>query len=441
MTKQGKREISFRCPQCNGSGIIAVDKIDKSQPSRPHLVRCPRCAGSVTVNFPSGEEVEISVNGAISDEVERVLTSAYTRIAQLHSKKNVEKGGSMKADVAVLTALPMELEAFLRHGTSWERIETEKGSIRTYYQRTTETGVSVVAACASGMGQLNAALLTRDIIDVWSPKKLILVGIAGGLRREISLGDIVVSDQIVDYELGKVTSFGANPRWSVYRSDALLRDRIENYRSLEWLSRVSTARPDGKQNIIPKIHSGVVLSGNKVIADEKTAGALRSVWTRAAAIEMEASGIAAALYQTSDSPSFVMIKGICDRADSKKDDRWQAYAADVAGAFTMAFILDKLHPSDTKAPKPEKVPVTSVPSLPSVDFRAIRLALSSAFDLRELKILSSDLGVDWDNIAGGDVKDEKIVELLWYMKRRNNLNKLIDAVKQERPGLLDAYVP
>ena len=55
------------------------------------------------------------------------------------------------------------------------------------------------------MGQINAALLARDVIARFTPRKILLVGIAGGLGKEVSLGDIVVSDQIVDYEIGKVT--------------------------------------------------------------------------------------------------------------------------------------------------------------------------------------------------------------------------------------------
>ena len=61
-------------------------------------------------------------------------------------------------------------------------------------------------------------------------------------------------------------------------------------------------------------------------------GALKNVWNRAVGIEMEAAGVCAALYQMPDAPSFVMIKGICDFADAKKDDKWQAYAADAASA-------------------------------------------------------------------------------------------------------------
>lgn len=425
---------------CGGTGTISVNNIDQSVHNKSHLIQCPICAGTISVAFPSGANVTFSVEGTSSDEVQQVLSDTYTSIAMQHNTNVLEDGGAMSIDVAVITALPMELEAFMRQGVHWEPIENEKGSIRTYFKHTNAAGVTIIAACASGMGQLNAALLTRDVIEEWAPKKLILVGIAGGLGKEVKLGDIVVSDQIVDYELGKITPAGTSPRWSVYRSDPRLKERLTNYRKSDWVKHITADRPDGNKSIIPAVHSGVVLSGNKVIADEKTAGALRSVWSRAAAIEMEAAGIASALYQTEKTPSFIMIKGICDHADSKKDDRWQLYAAEAAGAFTMAFILDKLQINDTKPPKPEKIIETKVESLPRVDFRAIRLVLSSAFDLRELKILVSDLGIDWDNIAG-DIKDEKIIELLWYMKRRGKFEELIILVNQERDGLLDAYAP
>ncbi len=435
-----KQILNFQCHTCGGTGIISAKDIAPSSPYNLKRIQCPICAGTILVELPTGANVTFTVEGANSNEVQQVLSETYTNIMSQHNNKSLENGGAMRTDVAVITALPMELDAFMRQGDNWEPIENDKGSIRTYFKHTNAAGVTIIAACASGMGQLNAALLTRDVIEEWAPKKLILVGIAGGLSKEVKLGDIVVSDQIVDYELGKITPTGTTPRWSVYRSDPRLKERLANYSNSDWVKGIAAERPVGDQTIIPKIHTGVVLSGNKVIADEKTAGALRSVWTRAAAIEMEASGIASALYQKETSPSFVMIKGICDHADSKKDDRWQLYAAEAAGAFAMAFILDKLQINDTKPPKPEKIIETKVESLPRVDFRAIRLALSSAFDLRELKILVSDLGLDWDNIAG-DIKDEKIIELLWYMKRRAKLEKLIGLVNEERDGLLDAYAP
>lgn len=357
------------------------------------------------------------------------------------SADQIKSSGETRADIAILTALPLELDAFLAYSEPWHPLNTLTGSPRTYYHSETATGLSIVAASALGMGQINAALLARDVIDEWKPRKVILVGIAGGLSETVNLGDIVISEQIVDYELGKVTKGNATPRWSAYRSDAFLLDTLLNFKNVDWRSQIRTERPDGKGTEETQTHFGVVLSGNKVIADEQTAGALSSIWTRAAAIEMEAAGVAAALYQyRGSSVGFIMIKGICDKADSRKNDVWQEYAAHSAGAFTASLIASfqrmPIQKEDLDVHKKlEREPKVQVGN---VDFRALRFALSEAFDKTELKTLVFDLGVDWDEIKG-ETKTEKIIELVNYLKRRSILNKLLDLVRQERPGLLEGY--
>jgi nucleoside phosphorylase len=359
----------------------------------------------------------------------------------IFTKKNekvMSKQSSQSIDIAILVALQKELDAVLASAGSWNRHQ-DSSDIRTYYTSATITGLSVLAARSSGMGQINAALLARDVVAHFKPHKVLLVGIAGGLGNEICLGDIVVSDQVVDYEVGKVTVGGVKPRWSVYRSDALLRERLLDHHDPSWLARIKVPRPDGDKSARPAIRSGVVLSGNKVFANAAEAGVLADVWSRAAAIEMEAAGVAAALHQSADPPpGFVMVKAICDRADAAKDDLWQEYAAEVAAAFVTSHVFGHLQPSDAKAQKKEKN--LPQPSAGGIELRALRLALSAAYDLRELKILVSDLELDWDNIAG-DIKDEKIVELIWHFKRRERLERLIRVVRKERPGLLDAFSP
>jgi nucleoside phosphorylase len=340
-----------------------------------------------------------------------------------------------QVDVALVTALPLELEAILRHGGPWSRVNTSEDSLRTYYRTSTRSGISIVATCALDMGQLNAALATRDIIEAWHPKKVLLVGIAGGLGSNVNLGDIVVSEQIVDYELGKVTRKGVDLRWSVYRSDPMLSDRLRNFRNLNWVRAIAIPRPDHRTEIVPKVVHNVVLSGNKIIADEKTAGALASVWKRAGAIEMEGAGVAAAVYQMKNGPSFIIIKGICDKADSKKADDWQPYAADAAATFAMCFVQEALQSSDTVIVAPEKMLEIEVPG---VDPRALRLALAAAFDMNELKVFVSDLKVNWDEISGATLS-VRIVELIGYMQRRGRLPDLIALIKKERPGLLESY--
>ena len=158
------------------------------------------------------------------------------------------------------------------------------------------SGLALVGVACTGMGQLNAAALAKDVVDIYKPKSIILIGIAGGLDKSIPLGDVVISDQIVDYELGKVTPEGLDVRWSVYPPNPTLVNRAQSFNNSTWKKYITTTRPENT-DAEPSSHIGLYLSGNKVIADEKTAGVLKSFWNRGAAIEMEAAGIAAMLRQ------------------------------------------------------------------------------------------------------------------------------------------------
>ena len=338
----------------------------------------------------------------------------------------------MNADCAIVTALSSELDKVLFHFRHAKQIINEERGGRVYFETMSPSGLHLVGASSIGMGQLNAAALVRDVIDRYSPKSLILVGITGSLEKNIPLGDVVISDQIIDYELGKVKPTGFEPRWSAYPVDGNILQKAQNYNNNSWVDYIRTERPDGIKNIKPKSHIGLYLCGNKVIADERTAGALKSFWIKASAIEMEAAGIAVMLRQMTYPPSFIVIKGVCDYADSSKNDNWQAYAADAAASFTYSFVTEQLSRSDINWP-PNKLKKIELEN------RNLRITLQEVFDLSELKVLCIDLGFDWDEIAGSR-KSEKIADLIQYAKRRARLEDLIHLVNEERDGILSSYV-
>lgn len=338
----------------------------------------------------------------------------------------------MAVDCALVTALPKELNALLFHFRYFKPIKSESGV--SYYETLSPTGLSLVGAVALGMGQLNAVILANKVIQDYNPKKLILVGIAGGLDYKIPLGDIVISEQIVDYEIGKITPDGFTPRWSVYPCDAGLLNGVNNIRGDHWQRYITSPRPKNDNQL--GFHTGTYLSGNKVIASEEMAGALKAIWNRASAIEMEAAGLAALLRQIPNPPGFITVKGICDYADSKKNDDWQAYAADAAASFAYSLVCESLTPDDMK-PFVRREPSVQIKN---IDYRALRLILGDVYDMTELKILCRDLNVDWDEIPG-DRKSERISEFIEYLKRRGRLEDMIDLVNKERNNVLQAYTP
>jgi len=111
---------------------------------------------------------------------------------------------------------------------------------------------------------------------------------------------------------------------------------------------VSTA-VDGKQSRPGdmRVHYGLIASGNQVIKDAKLRDGLNeSLSGNVLCVEMEAAGL------MNDFPCIV-IRGICDYADSQKNKDWQEHAAAVAAACAKE-LLEYVQPSDVDRERPVK---------------------------------------------------------------------------------------
>jgi nucleoside phosphorylase len=75
----------------------------------------------------------------------------------------------------------------------------------------------------------------------------------------------------------------------------------------------------------PRVHYGLIASGNQVMRDGKTRERLRKD-LNVMCFEMEAAGLM-------DKFPCLVVRGICDYADSHKNKRWQDYAAAAAAAY------------------------------------------------------------------------------------------------------------
>ncbi|KAF5856262.1 hypothetical protein ETB97_007641 [Aspergillus alliaceus] len=82
----------------------------------------------------------------------------------------------------------------------------------------------------------------------------------------------------------------------------------------------------------PVIHRGLILSGNGVVKSSCDRARLQQDIKGAICFEMEAAGIM-------DQMPCLVVRGICDYADSHKQDNWHYYAAAVAAAYCRALLL------------------------------------------------------------------------------------------------------
>lgn len=92
----------------------------------------------------------------------------------------------------------------------------------------------------------------------------------------------------------------------------------------------------------PLIHYGNIASGNEVIKDATFRDRIANT-EEVICFEMEAAGLM-------DRFPCVVIRGVCDYADSHKNKRWQPYAAATAAAYAKDF-LGVINPKDVEALK------------------------------------------------------------------------------------------
>lgn len=91
----------------------------------------------------------------------------------------------------------------------------------------------------------------------------------------------------------------------------------------------SILRPS-RNNENPVVHYGTIASGNQVVKDARVRDQLGQEFN-ALCVEMEAAGL------MNNFPCIV-VRGICDYADSHKNNAWQKYAAATAAAYAKDFL-------------------------------------------------------------------------------------------------------
>jgi nucleoside phosphorylase len=258
-------------------------------------------------------------------------------------------------DIAIITALhDTEFEAFKNLPGMWVPYLSTNDST-TYLEGKIGTK-SILLATDDKMGMAASSALSTKIISKFSPKYLIMGGIAGGVKDvEKSYGDVLVARYTWNYESGKykyntktkTTVFEPNPE-QIELSASLVRI-INELKSQPGLlttieSGFTATTTDLKPNEQLKVILGPVASGSAVLADKKKVADLRRGNRKLIGIDMETFGVfyATKSYSSSASTEAMSIKSISDFADHRKNDKYRKYAAYTSAQFVYQLILQKL---------------------------------------------------------------------------------------------------
>lgn len=249
-------------------------------------------------------------------------------------------------DFLLFAPLEEERDAVLSKLPGHRQLDGDGKDVHVYFEAEIETRRAdkavyrIVVVSPTGMGPVQAAITATAIAARWQPQHVIVVGIAGGLKDEVSLGDVMVARSVADYSVGKVHEDGSREeRWEQYPADAVLLQQVNAFRD-GWSDLVTESRPTGKDQ--PRRHVGVIATGGDVIASKEVITAYRKDMPKLIGVEMEGGGVAAALHSAMNRPRFLMVRGVSDLADGKGNaamkKRWRAYARDVAAAYVIGLL-------------------------------------------------------------------------------------------------------
>ena len=180
------------------------------------------------------------------------------------------------------------------------------------------------------VGSNASQLAIANAIDAFSPKAVVLVGVAFGKRNENDenpsqeIGDVLISTQVADYLSGKVKN-------GELQSDAPRPEAGSNLVSaFKYFSRTWEHDIDGRK---ANREFGLILSGDMVVDDKDFKRALFKMFSRAIGGEMEGRGAYAAC-NNKQVHEWIIVKGICDWADGTKGKNKQENQVKAAESAT-----------------------------------------------------------------------------------------------------------
>ncbi|MDO5407818.1 MAG: 5'-methylthioadenosine/adenosylhomocysteine nucleosidase [Eubacteriales bacterium] len=200
--------------------------------------------------------------------------------------------------LGIIGAMPQEVEQLK---SEMVNPEITKAAGMEFYRGT--IGGKEVVVVKSGIGKVNAAMCVQILVDRFGVDGVVNTGIAGSLRAEINIGDMVLATDAVQHDVEAV-AFGY-PVGQIPQMDVFSFVADEKLRSI--------AKACCEQ-VNPEIgvFEGRVLTGDQFISDKAKKEWLVQTFD-GSCTEMEGAAIAQAAHL--NGIPFLIVRAISDKAD------------------------------------------------------------------------------------------------------------------------------
>ena len=160
------------------------------------------------------------------------------------------------SSVGIIGAMQIEIDAIL--GELENKTERRFGGLT--FTSGTLAGVEVsVALCAPG--KVNAAIAAQAMIDRLGPELILNIGVAGGIGKDVHIGDVVIAASCVEYDFDTSALDGCPA------GEMSLPGFEKPLRFLPVNGELARVLAQSAQGLYGRAHLGVIATGDRFVAD------------------------------------------------------------------------------------------------------------------------------------------------------------------------------
>ena len=200
-----------------------------------------------------------------------------------------------------------------------------------------------LVAVLSRVGKVAAATTAAVLIERFGVRQIVFTGTAGGLGDGVAVGDVVVAQTFLQHDIDASPLFARHevPLYGRARfatDDALAQALADAARDV--LARpAATLGADAVHEFAlsaPRVHTGLVVSGDRFVATAQESAALRRDVPDALAVEMEGAAVAQVCHDYG--VPFAALRTVSDRADDSAHVDFTRFASRVASRYSTAVL-------------------------------------------------------------------------------------------------------
>ncbi len=244
--------------------------------------------------------------------------------------------------VGIISALKSENDLLLEQMDQPITV-TEKGK-RCYFHGTLFGKNTVVVV--SGMGKVAAAMTATQMIADYQPGFILFTGVAGGIHKDLSVGDIVVANALVQHDMDSSPLF---PRYEIplLGIQELIPDKslsaVVKHAAQKFVEEklcVSILQGTLEEFGIdsPLVYERMVASGDQFFSSKEDSRNLSQRLPDASCVEMEGAAVAQVCHEYN--VPFSVVRTISDSANVDAMIDFEKFVSKVASTYSIGIIKE-----------------------------------------------------------------------------------------------------